>query len=170
MVMARENLRWSARTDEDGRARFVDLPAEVVLEWLVTADGRTRSECIALAAGERRRLEVVLGSGAVVHGRARDEAGRPVAGLKIWLARGGKEGKRFEPGQHPLAAAQSAPDGDFRLDDVPYEELLIGPAPGQEEVLPRAERIAIAGARVEHDLDVRSGLFISGSVVGMDWD
>lgn len=156
---------WEARTDATGRARFPSLPAEVELAWTVLREPDAgRAGRVALAPGETRSLAVVLGSDARVFGHVRDEQGSPVAGLDLWLAQADAADRRARAA---VAKTRSDESGRFEFAGVPYETLVLGPAPGAQEFMARGHEVVFVDRPiVERDLVVERGLFLSGRVTG----
>jgi hypothetical protein len=86
----REELRWSATTDAEGRCEFAELPSmadvfvdirrgERTFEWT------SMSETFQLRPGERRELEYELGGSLALEVRILDGAGEPLAGAALSL-------------------------------------------------------------------------------------
>jgi hypothetical protein len=157
-------LSWSALADDAGLARFAGLPAEIELAWSVRhADGEGGpAGRLALAPGETRRLEVVLG-GARLVGHVRDEQGVPVPGLALWLAQADVAAHDREV----VATASSDANGRFEFAAVPFARLVLGPDPELGGFVVRAEALVVVDRPVvEQDLEVTPGLFLEGRVVG----
>ncbi len=91
----------TARTDDQGRAAFVDLglaglAGSYGLQFSATGLAGVASEPIGMTAGEAAQIEVVAGNGQVTAAgtvvpvvpvvRLRDESGNPVAGIQVAFA------------------------------------------------------------------------------------
>ncbi len=106
--------------DGAGTATIDDLPENVIL----VQTARRPPHAVGFAAvwlgeGERRALEVRVGRGGRVVGRAVDERGLPVAGLEVVMP-GGPCAFRSLPGQTepPEVVARTGDDGRFAVDAV----------------------------------------------------
>lgn len=72
-----------ARSDASGEALLADLPPGFATVALL----RGRQDGVAIEAGRTAQLTLALVSGIDVRGEVVDDAGRPVAGAEIWVAR-----------------------------------------------------------------------------------
>jgi protocatechuate 3,4-dioxygenase beta subunit len=167
-------------TDVNGLASVTGLPPRVPLELTIHARGtlaRKESAPVTLEPGERRRIEVHVGSGGSIVGRIEDGDGKPVKHCQIWRVAGepGFEQllRSYEP---PAASSRSDEDGRFRFDDVAQGKWLVGPAPAKDgepnvsdksAIAPFAQPVEIAdgAGEVELVLRVDRGLYITGRVL-----
>lgn len=167
----------TARTGEDGRARFERLPASAPLELVVRENGTERlrrAEPLRLEPETVRELELVLGRGATIAGVVLDQDGRVVAGLELWLVRYETSlGARFAPYTLPHAKTTSGADGRFRLDEVSAGTWVVGPrfvaphaTPDPELVAPQGRMVSVepTDTVVELELVVARGLYLQGRV------
>jgi hypothetical protein len=126
--------------------------------------------------GERRTLEIRLGSGGSVHGQLLDGAGRAIAGQEMWRMVGRWSNLRpvlFDSYEAPAATARTDELGRFRFDEVPVGVWCVGIAArssrGRSSLnLPAyAEPVAITteGEIVELNLRVDADLFLRGKVL-----
>jgi len=164
MVTA-EAGRWVARTDPRGLALFEGLPAELALTWTAAAgEPVARDGKVALAPGEWRRLDLVLGGDAAIQGRVRDAGGVPAAGVTVLLERAGENrAKRIGMGR-----ASCDTEGEFRLEGIPYGRYALRVLPEEESGLlsVRSTPLEVDCPLVTLDLEVVRGAWIEGTVVG----
>ncbi len=174
------SVPWSASTDEQGLAVFTGLPAEVVLEVVVNAgaDPVARLELLALAPGERRRVECVHGLARIL-GRAVDPAGRSVPEFFLVMTASGQPFPVTDPrkavawvsGAWKPAGTVTDASGNFVFESVPYGSCLIGPSP--EVASPYACRpqvVIVDRHEVEVLLALEQGLAIEGRVTNTGED
>lgn len=163
---------WSAETDLHGTAVLVDLPPAVMLTAELSRDGETllrATEPLTLTPG-RREIVWSIGTGTLVTGRVRTEAGTAVAGVEVWRLNAGADmAMVFRPdmGTSVAAKARTDEDGVFAMPDVAEGAWRIGLAPSAEyasvaEYL-KVERSAVV---TEVDLAAHAHLTIAGKVVG----
>ena len=157
---------WPARTDADGRALFEGLPAEAVLAWTVSepAGSGMREGQLALAPGERRRLDVVLGGTARVFGRVRDDLGAPVRELTLDLAREGYPTRKIQ------AVTVSDASGAFEFGDVAFGTYRLSCGEDVEDFVAHRETLVVDRERTELELVLTRGLSIAGRVVANTGD
>lgn len=166
VLMRHERASWAERTDAGGVARFSDLNAETELAWRVRdpANSAWREGRLALALGERGRLDVELGGAARVSGRVRDENGAPLSEVRLFLA---PESNGTHHGDHErMLRTASDATGAFEFLDVPFDGYRLGCEQNQQDIVAEEVTLVVDRARVEHDLEVSHGLFLSGRVVG----
>lgn len=184
---------WKAGADRDGRIVLDGLPPGVPLslELRQGADVLKRvAEEIRLEPGERRELDLEVGTGVPVEGIAIGETGAPVARLEVWLCPADE--KRWSPDgideelpryltrrDAELAMrATTGEDGRFRFEGVEPGRWLCGP--GWVDVEKAANRAALAAplavfVLVEPELGARDvvlevvrGRYIEGRVLNSD--
>lgn len=132
-----ENPRWSAKTDEFGRARIADLPPRTSLKLSVERDVLDRHEeatPLVLDPGESRALEIVWGSGGSIRGRVVDGDGQPVAQQEIWcmVNRWGRAlPVLFERHNVPAARTRTDESGRFEFNDLSLGTWCIGISPSE---------------------------------------
>ncbi len=158
----------SARTDDHGRARFDDLPAETPFVLRFLPEGRlvAEPEKLALLAGERRSIERTVGF-ATVRGRVVDQHGIAVAGCYLWLAGSPPPGLGTRLVQPEVEeAATTGRDGEFLFTGIPYGTWLIGPSSlHAKDFSSKGRPCLVDRPAVEVEVRVSRGLPIEGRVV-----
>ncbi len=165
-VLMPDRQHWYAHTDASGIARLAGLSAEVVLGWTVrqSAGSRWREGRLALAPGEVRRIDVVLGGSARVSGRVRDEFDAAVPDLPLFLAPE-SNGTHHGDSQRVLET-KSDSSGAFEFIDVSYDTYRLGNRPAAQGFLELDEALVVDQERIERELKLTRGLFLSGRIVG----
>ena len=180
-----QTLEFMAPCDAAGNALLDGLPPGVPLKLGVfqgSALVRAPAEALRLEPGERRALEIDLGSACRLSGRVVDSGGAAVAGLELWLApKGQYAAARFNSWEKKdvVSKARSDASGRFDLGDVPAGRYRLGPAGKDPD--PRATgvdaSVAAINLEVVIDLDERSkdvllrvdrGLHVRGFVLRPD--
>ena len=149
--------RFTARTDEHGRARFEGLFAGPIFLEL---HGREAFPA-EIEAGATRELALMIPAGVDVEGEVVDSAGGPVAGAEIWSEDGYSSwGGRL--------LATSVADGTFRLRDLGREASFGARAPGHQPSVhfqPVGLPVGPSGARVVTLVVEGAGGSIAGRVL-----
>ncbi len=140
--------RLRAQTDANGAFAIEGLPAGNYLVHAVSLDVRAAAEDqpITLAAGEDRAVQLELEHAGQVTGVVVDEAGQPVAGAYVRLARPGRSpttrGGEAMTDEHGAFDAGGIPAGDYVAE--------VFPAPMPAHAFPPA-RGALPSVRVPRD-------------------
>jgi hypothetical protein len=104
----RPKVAWQQHTDDQGKARFVELPAGGVV---VSANrGADRTKLVTIEAGKEVELQLELAEGVTVTGTVVDPSKAPVAGADIVVAGWASGGA--------ATLAQTDKDGRFELRGV----------------------------------------------------
>ncbi len=177
------NPKWSAKTDENGRAVLEGIPPGVDVQVELREGGmvvRSLEEGVRLAPGERREVEFSLGTGTRVFGLARDESGLPAGGLEVWLRPTDVErGRYFNSWDGRIVRQRATTDanGEFDFADVPAGEWLVGPrwkergpAIDALEPAPLATLVSTSdlGGVAQVDLVIARGHFLRARLLGAD--
>jgi len=122
---ARELRAREVRTDATGLARLEGLASGA---WILH-DERGGELELELAAGEERRVEILLPTMKTVSGRVVDEDGHGIPGAEVWLERlwGASRGSPLLDGR---VVARADERGEFRLRGLRAENALGAFAPG----------------------------------------
>ncbi len=170
---------WEASVEGGGPARIAGLPARVPLVLKIHEGERVlfESEPLRLEPGETRRVEVALTQGGSLAGTVADEAGRPAAGIEIWLVKDVRgEARLLQTFEEPLARARTDTHGAFRLEALSAGSWTVGPAPARALGQPPREELAaglaqpvtLAPFERREDLTfvIWRGLYVRGRAVG----
>lgn len=193
--LAGELFLSSARTDDQGHARFEDVPTWLRLGLEVAGEpvGHANSSSFSLWGNPERALEWQLGSPATVSGTLIDQDGEPIAGQTLWLVPAPAETwrdvfERDDRGHYLDCEAlhlgpqitTSATDGGFLFNGVYAGRYALGPGPAcwlpeekrqtrnERDVAPWAEIVRIdplRGSPQEIHLRRPRGLYLFGVVV-----
>ncbi len=165
----------SGETDADGRTTLAALVPRLPLRLSTSASGwpkREEPEPLVFEPGERRSIEIVLGSGANLAGALLDEKGAPIPDRAMWLV--APEGPRpgmFECTATPAQQERTDAAGRFRFEAVPAGTWWIGPAaldPWQaDDIPPLATVVEVTNEATDIEIVVRvaRGLFLRGTVL-----
>ncbi|MBI3846853.1 MAG: carboxypeptidase regulatory-like domain-containing protein [Planctomycetes bacterium] len=169
----RTSRHWAAcgptcRTDADGRFEFRGLPPGFHW-WVFTAHDefapRTAGPVAVTAAEIATLPDVRLDVGAAVCGVVRDGAGNPLAAATVVASRNrrGPEAMAYGTKQ---PSSTSVSNGTYRLEHLaPGDYIVTATIAGKPTSDPRSVSIAAVAARVDVDLVVTAGHFVSGRVV-----
>ncbi|HVS10499.1 MAG TPA: carboxypeptidase-like regulatory domain-containing protein [Planctomycetota bacterium] len=175
-----EDPAWAKNSDLSGLAVVEDLPPRVPLVLAIDPPGRPRrveADAVTLDPGERRRIEIHIGSGGTIVGRVEDAQGRAVPELEIWrMAAEFPAPKRIESYETPAARTRTDAQGRFRFDDVPPGAWHVGPpsVSSWDESALTANSVAAVAQRVEVEagsaapeilIQVKRGRYLSGTVL-----
>jgi protocatechuate 3,4-dioxygenase beta subunit len=178
-----EDPTWTARSDLSGLAVVESLPPRAPLELTIDPRDRPRrveAEPVVLDPGERRRVEIRLGSGGTIAGRVEDSKGQAVPDLAIWrIAAEFPAPKRIESYETPAARTRTDAQGRFRFEDVPAGSWHVGPpsvsswdesALTADAVAALAQPVGVEEGSVSSDIVIRidRGLYLSGIVLDPD--
>ena len=108
-------------TDASGRFRAGPLlPGRYAVRAERQGYLATSLAAVDVRAGGVGSAAIALAPAASVAGRVVDEKGKPVAGARVRIARGGGAGRAWRPGAAPGAARETVtgPDGTFRLEPL----------------------------------------------------
>lgn len=127
----------------DGRFTIFGLDDR---EWNATASAPSAgpSEPKKFAAAERGPLELRLTPGGEINGRLRDENGKPISGVQLYLA--GPAGRNEK--------VTTAPDGSFRFSKLPRGKVTIGAYNMFER------EVEVPGSFVDVALDARRQVYV----------
>lgn len=137
VVTAGDRRVQESTTDDAGVARFDELPEEEVMVAAFAPDCARACDNLDLEVGDEMVIELVLRPGARLDGEVHDENGRPIAGARVALARGGVLGHQtmscLEP---PYPAVTTDPEGRFAFDGVLCGEIhtVFAAKPGRASV------------------------------------
>lgn len=174
-----EDPTWRATTDDAGVAEITTLPPNTPLRLKVSAVGRatyTDGKPLDLAPGERRRVEISLGSGATIWGSVVDSTGQPLASIKVSrvLAQGTRP-RLLSYRDSAVASTHSDEHGRFRFDEVDVGSWHIGSAgerlrDDSAALAGLAQVITVAATGEVHDvaLTLDRDLYLAGVVTGPD--
>ena len=183
------DLAWTARTDEQGRCRFEDLPPEVPIRAEVRRGPAVLHRCAdawSFAPGERAERSVCLGGTARLLGLLLGPDSAPVAESEVWLARApaaeapASADRYFWTGtlEVPFAKVRTDEAGSFTFEGLEPGDWWVGPSPvrasaaAEEEgsIAPRAELVRLPAGTKEIEVVLRSSLgrWIRGQVLDPD--
>jgi hypothetical protein len=180
-----------ARTGEDGRVVFTGLSAQNYAFRIERArydlvDLRSVPDYLAVAAGEKKQIQIVMNPLSVVSGRVLNRNGKPVpsAFVTLMTTRSVQGRKTLTRPQSTLPLGRSIgantdDRGEFRISDVPPGTFYLSVATNAAEGLPRsvyypgvldpksATQVSVHGSDVTADVQMPSAtLFsVSGTVV-----
>jgi hypothetical protein len=170
MVLSLETMRWEARPDAQGRARFERLPPGQALTLAVRGLPSTRTLThleFRLEPSEVREVHLERGSGARIVGSVHDRSGAPLPGVELALLPGEVERFVFLEFQSDanLRSVETDSGGGFLFEDVPDGPWTLGPRDGGALVL-EPLTFAVAGRRQNRELALVGvlGLHIAGLV------
>jgi len=180
-----QTLEFKAPCDAAGNALLEGLPPDVPLKLRVYQGPelvRAPAEALRLEPGERRVLEIDLGSACRLSGSVVDSGGAAVAGLELWLApKGQYPSARFNSWEEKEVVSKTRSDasGRFDLGEVPAGRYRLGPAGRNPD--PRATGVEASVATLNLEVvigpDERSkgvllrvdrGLYVRGFVLRPD--
>ncbi|HVS09676.1 MAG TPA: carboxypeptidase regulatory-like domain-containing protein, partial [Planctomycetota bacterium] len=178
-----EDPMWTAESDVSGIAKLAELPPRVPLQLAVEPRSglrRIEGEPITLEAGERRRVEIRLGSGSTILGRVEDGERQPVVDLDVWrIAATWPVPARIYTLQEPAARTRTDSAGRFRFDDVPPGAWHVGPpfdepfddsAKTSDAIVGLAQHVKVEPGSDLHEvvIQVDRGLYLGGTVLDPD--
>jgi hypothetical protein len=165
---------WKGRTDPTGHATIEGLPPNVPLHVSVSrsdAPRRDEPEPLLLEAGERGRIDVVLGQGTTILGRLQDEKGAPIRRRTVWRVPAKTQGpgmlNRYW-GMEATDSTKTDAKGHFQFRAVAAGTWWIGPAPVESSDLsPAAQAVSITNDQSETEVvvQVQRGLYLRGHLL-----
>ena len=168
---------WSGVTDTAGAFSIEGIAPMAVLDLELSQEGtvlRNRPEELLLMPGEERYVEWLVGGQATITGVARDQEGKTIADLPVWLMPAGRKDTHvFTTREYDRVVGRATTDEDGRyvVAEVEAGRYWIGPGATRGVVDHDFTPLAIAAwvlegdTLVEVDLDVRRGLALQGRVI-----
>ncbi len=170
-----DNPKWTATTDARGVAQFVGLPPGRALSGSILLAGGISwraPDPIELKPGDHRTIVWRAGVACAIHGRAIGVDGLPKSGLEIVLqpADGTEGGYLDSYAGEGRRLTKTDADGGFEFQDVGVGAWQVGPAPGDDELAPYGQIVAVASgvSRVEVVVRVERGEPIRCRIVDPD--
>jgi protocatechuate 3,4-dioxygenase beta subunit len=176
---------WEGTADDAGVCSLEDLPSDVPLSVTILVDKvvvRSDLHAVSLRPGETREVEWRIesaddGGGGVLEGKVFDQAGKPVEGCTIGLAKARiGQPTYFDciPGNLVIERCQTDAQGRYSFQEVHAGRWWIGPAvtrrmsqppPGTLAALAEVVEIPGGNSSTHLDLHVFQGLYIQGTVL-----
>jgi hypothetical protein len=170
--------RWAADSKADGMCVLENVAPGVPLNLVVMNGGKIVyrwPDPLVLYAGETRDLELRLGAGCTLRGRAIDAEDKPAASVEIWLQRNSFAGY-FLPQVENKDVARSTTDSDgrFEFKDVAAGTWWVGPrayygvdeAHAAMSIAPLAMQVDVGSAPSQDIvLHLHRGIYIRGQVL-----